>query len=66
MTLYLRREKINEFHLALPETVGMPSARGFAEFIPSDTRQTCCVLSAAVETFGKHIALGKNTLCRVP
>ena len=36
------------------------------ECILSDTQQTYCVPSAAVETFGKCIALGKNSLYRVP
>jgi len=45
---------------SLPETVELPSALGFAECIPSDTRQTYKLPSVFNETLGKHIALGKR------
>ena len=37
----------------------------FAECIPSDTRQTSSLSSAAKKTLDKIIALRKQTLCRV-
>ena len=47
----------------LPETVELPSAWGFAECIPSGTRQTSYLLSVFNSTLGKQIALGKTQLC---
>ena len=37
----------------LPETSNLPSVFMFAESILSDTRQTSCLPSAALKTFGK-------------
>ena len=51
---------------SLSKTVELPSARGFAECILSDTRQTFNLPSVFNETLGKHIALGKSQFYRVP
>ena len=44
--------------LALPETADLPSAKRFAECIPSGTRPKSCLSSALETTLGKIIALG--------
>ena len=49
----------------LPETADLPSAKMFAKCILSDTWQTSSFPSAAKNTLGKIMALGKQTLCRV-
>ena len=50
---------------SLPEIVELPSAWGFTECILSGTRQTSSLPSAAKNTLGKIMSLGKQTLCRV-
>jgi len=52
--------KIGKIICTLPESVGKPSARGFAECNPSGTRQTSFLPSATKKTLGKIIALGKQ------
>ena len=42
---------------ALPETGDLPSAKTFAECIPSSTQQKSCLSSVAETTLGKIIAL---------
>ena len=52
--------KIGKIICTLPESVGKPSARGFAECNPSCTRQTSFLSSAAKKILNKIIALGKR------
>ena len=59
----IRRRELN---CTLPETADLPSAKIFAECIISGTRQTSSLPSAAKNTLGKIMALGKQTLYRVP
>ena len=42
----------------IPETTDLPSAKRFAECIPSGTRQKNCLPSASETTLGKIMALG--------
>jgi len=51
---------------SLPEIAELPSAKMFVECILSDTWQTSSLLGAAKNILGKIMALGKQTLYRVP
>ena len=52
--MYSKKIKI----FTLPETDDLPSAKIFAECIPSGTRQKSCLSSAEETTLGKIMALG--------
>ena len=51
--------------LTLPETSNLPIVFRFAECIPSETRRTSSLPSAALKTLGKKKTLSKEEVCRV-
>jgi len=52
--------------LSLPETRTLPSAKGFAEYNFSGTRQTIYLPSAIEKTLGKKRHSANKVVCRVP
>jgi len=58
-------DESHDFEPPLPDTSNLPSVFMFAEYIPSDTRRTCSLPSAALKTLGKKKTLGKDGVCRV-
>jgi len=52
--------------LSLPETRTLPSAKGFAEYNFSGTRQTIYLPSAIEKTLGKKKHSANKVVCRVP
>ena len=52
--------------VALPETTSLPSVLDFAACFLLGAQQRGYLSSAREKALGKHLALGKEVVCRVP